>query len=90
MIAVHDRQSPDIGLPIEVIYLGLNYMQKDVKDKRFLLPIDIQFIFTIMFACFLEVSCFLLILAKLVFKFYAVTKAKQSFAFAHNPCFVYA
>lgn len=41
-------------------------------------------------ACLLEALAFLFTLAKLVFKYYAVRKAQQSFAFGYNPRLVSA
>lgn len=78
VVAVDDREGPSIGPPLELLaqgawtfYLGISFLKSLYK---------VPFYYFL-----LEGLPFLLTLAKLLFKYYAVQKARQSFSFGRNP-----
>ncbi|XP_066342442.1 uncharacterized protein [Miscanthus floridulus] len=78
VVAIDDREGPSIGPPLELLaqgawtfYLGISFLNSLYK---------VPFYYFI-----LEGLPFLLTLAKLLFKYYAVQKARQSFSFGRNP-----
>ncbi|CAL5091571.1 unnamed protein product [Urochloa decumbens] len=84
VVAVDDREGGSIGPPFELLvqgvwtcYLGINYIILSHNGRR------IQ-TFGITIAA-LEVVPFALTCAKMVLKYYAFEKARQSFALGRNP-----
>ncbi|WVZ48991.1 hypothetical protein U9M48_000376 [Paspalum notatum var. saurae] len=87
VVAVDDREGPSVGPPIELLaqgvwtlYLGITHLSEVTEDY-------LTYVLTVLYL--LELLLFLLTVAKLVFKYYAVRKAQQSYAFGRNPRLVF-
>ena len=88
VVAVDDREGGSMGPPFELLvqevwtfYLGISYIILLINCDDFF-PEDILPIAT-------EVVPFALICTKMVFKYYAFEKARQSFALGRNPHLIF-
>jgi hypothetical protein len=86
VVAVDDREGGSMGPPFELLvqgvwtfYLGISYIIIRLHEVPF--SFDTENII----ATALEVVPFALICTKMVFKYYAFEKARQSFALGRNP-----
>ena len=87
VVAVDDREGPSIGPPIELLaqgvwtlYLGISHLTEVTENYQ-------TYVLIVLYQ--LELLLFLVTIAKLVFKYYAVKNAQQSFAFGRNPRLVF-
>jgi hypothetical protein len=91
IVAVDDREGRNIGPPFELLvqgtwtfYLGITYMINNATT-------DIDVITEFVLVVFGEEGIpFALTCGKIVFKYYAFKKARQSFALGKNPHLIFA